>query len=172
MALSEHHILLKTKRGEKESHKEFEQRFSAQMAKLNSMGPALKLSSEMGSLIILGNAKVDSDQRISILVAASPKDENISPRSSLEDFMKAVDYETIAAVLRQCETSRTTASGRSTSYAHSSTATVGNTETTALSDNKYSQVGETGPYHQPGDPYGKNTLIPTVNIIELKNDNL
>lgn len=103
MDFSEHQVLLKTKSEDAESHKSFEQRFSAQLEKHNSMGSDVNQSSAIASFLLLVNSNVDSAQRIYILAAVTPNDESLSARSSLEDYMKFVDYGTIAAVLPQCQ---------------------------------------------------------------------
>lgn len=65
----------------------------------------------MAKLFKLVNANVDSAQRISILAAASPINYKLSPRSSLDDFVRSAKYETIASILRQCDTHLPSAHG-------------------------------------------------------------
>lgn len=52
------------------------------------MGNEVKISAAMGSLLLLGNYNVGISQKISILEAAATKYTNLSPRSSMEYFMK------------------------------------------------------------------------------------
>lgn len=61
------------------------------------------MSDAMAALLLLSNANVDSGQRLSILEAAAPKDEGLSPRSSLDDFVRSISYEKIATIIRQCD---------------------------------------------------------------------
>lgn len=59
----------------------------------------------MAALFILANANVESEQRIFILAIVVPKNACISPRSSIEEFVKSVQYESIAFVIRHNATS-------------------------------------------------------------------
>lgn len=77
------------------------------------------LSAAMGALLLLGTFNVDSAQIISILRVATRKDTNLYPRTSLEYFMKCVECEAVASILRQCEQMPIPASHRS-SYATAS----------------------------------------------------
>jgi len=57
----------------------------------------------MSAFVLLANANVDSSQCIAILAAAAPNDKSLSSKSSLDDFVRSVKYESIATVLRQCD---------------------------------------------------------------------
>lgn len=89
-------------RGETEPLKNFESRFEAQLSKFNPLGSSVSLPKSISALVLLANLKVDSSQRISILAAAAPKESNLSTRASIEDYVKAVKYEAISSLLRQC----------------------------------------------------------------------
>lgn len=64
----------------------------------------MALSGSLSALILLANAVVDPTQIISILAAAVPSDTNLTVKPSTDDYVKAVQYETVASFLRQCET--------------------------------------------------------------------
>lgn len=95
--------LLSIQRGDTESFKTFETRFEAQLSKFNALGSSVSLPESMSALVLLANSKVDSSQRISILAAASPKESKLLSTASIDDYVKAVKYEAIASVLRQCD---------------------------------------------------------------------
>lgn len=56
----------------------------------------------MTALYLLSNASAGSTQPLSIFAAAVNNNSKLSPRSSLNDFVKTARYKTIATVLRQC----------------------------------------------------------------------
>lgn len=73
LVYTERQSLLSTRRRDEESYRQYEDRFVAHLAKLNPLGPSVDLYRSMAALFILGNASVDSSQRIYILAAAAPK---------------------------------------------------------------------------------------------------
>ena len=97
--------LLSIQRGGNELFKNFESRFEAQLSKFNALGSSVSLPESMSALVLLANSRVDSSQRISILAAAAPKESKLSSTASIDDYVRAVKYEAIASVLRQCDDS-------------------------------------------------------------------
>lgn len=91
----------------------FEQRLYSLLAELNGKGSEVKVFEATGAFLVLGNYKVDSLHRSSIIAAESPKETNLSPCSTLEYFMKCVEYETVSSVLRHFEQTTRPASNRS-----------------------------------------------------------
>lgn len=53
--------------------------------------------------MMMANANLDAQQKISVLAASSPSDAAISATATTDDFIKAIKYESIASVIRQCE---------------------------------------------------------------------
>lgn len=84
--------LLSTRRNTNESFRNFESRFTAQLAKFNSYGSSTKLPKSQSPLMLSSNAAVESSQRISVLAAASPDPSKFTHVSAMEDYMKAVSY--------------------------------------------------------------------------------
>lgn len=54
----------------------------------------------------LGNSHVDSSQCISVLAATALPAESSNSDTTMDDFLKSISYDTIAAVLRQCDRSK------------------------------------------------------------------
>lgn len=77
------------------------------LSRFNSLGSSVALSDAMAALLLLANANVHGSQPIEIIAATAPKSTGLSPRSTTEHFVKAVQYELIASVLRQCERAAT-----------------------------------------------------------------
>lgn len=98
-------LLLNTRRGNSENMKKFESRFSAQVAKFNSISNTTKLPDCLTALMLLSNASIDDAQRVSILAAASLSDENLGAQSSNDQYLSAVTYSSVASVIKQCDKS-------------------------------------------------------------------
>lgn len=97
--------LLNTRRGQSESFRNFESRFDAAVCKFNSSSTEDKLSPSLISFLLLANANVEDNHRISILAAASPHEDH-NERSSDSDFeipKFSLSYETVATVIRSCD---------------------------------------------------------------------
>lgn len=99
---------LSSRRGRNESYRTYELRFDAQLSKFILLGNSAASSNAMATLFLLANANFDSAQRISILYSAAPLRHGLLPRSSLDNFVRPVKKEAIAAVLRQYDQSITT----------------------------------------------------------------
>lgn len=97
--------VLTTRRGERETFKNFESRFEAKVAKFKSHGSSCNLPEALLAFMLLGNACVDNTQRISVLAAAVPTaagEEAASPMTTAQ-YLEKISYDSVAAVLRQCE---------------------------------------------------------------------
>lgn len=98
--------LLDTKRGNSETFRNFESGFAAKVSKFNSHGKSCEIAESLTAFMLLANAGVDSNQRISVLAAATPHETQFTGESTTDDFLKAVSYDTVASVLRQCDKMR------------------------------------------------------------------
>lgn len=76
--------------------------FCAHLAKLSTLGDAVRMNDSLAALYLLAIANTLLSQRLSILAAASPKSIDLTPRTALNDFLASINYETIASILRQC----------------------------------------------------------------------
>lgn len=65
--------VMSTKRGESESYCCFEQRFDAKFRRFNAITNADVLPESLCSFLLLAYARIESNQRVSILVAVSPR---------------------------------------------------------------------------------------------------
>ena len=98
--------LLNVRRSSNESFRNYESRFSAQVAKFNAHGKSLKFHESLLALMLLSSANLDNAQRVSILAAASrSSNAPISASSSTpdEEYIKQIKYESVSSVLRQCD---------------------------------------------------------------------
>lgn len=100
---SDFSLLNKTRRHGSETFQEYEARFSAQLAKYNSHSSTTAISDAIAGMMLLVNSDVDDSQRISILSAASPSTA-LPDAATTDQHLENVKYETIASVLRQCDT--------------------------------------------------------------------
>jgi len=98
--------LLNFKRKGAESFKEFEQQFEALSAKFNSHSDETKLPEALLAFMMMANANLDSNQKISVLAASTPKNSDLTDTSTTTQFLSAVSYDSIASVIRQCEPSK------------------------------------------------------------------
>lgn len=53
--------------------------------------------------MFLANSNIDNGQRISVLAASAPDTNDLGNNPTTDDFLKAMKYDSVAAVLRQCE---------------------------------------------------------------------
>jgi len=95
--------LVNTRRGEKEGFSNFESRFQAQVAKLNSHFVDTEFPEALTAFLLLGNANIDNSQRISILAACAPTTGTFSTDNNSVEALKTVSYESVACIVRQCE---------------------------------------------------------------------
>lgn len=114
--------LLSTGRGNSESLKMFELRFSATVTRHNSLSNIPKPPQCIISSMLLSNAVIDHSQRVSVLAAAAPFTDDLSENSSNDELLAAVTYKQVASVVKQCER----VSGVTNSF--SSTVMVASTE--------------------------------------------
>lgn len=99
--------MLSTKRGTSESFQNFESRFEAKVSKFNSQSENLKLPEALVTFVLLANCNLDGSQRVSILAAAAPYHEELSPDATNEEFLSSIRYDALASVVRQCDKPRT-----------------------------------------------------------------
>ena len=97
--------LWNTRCGSAESMKNFESRFSAQVAKFNSIATTTKLPEYTTALMLLSNSSIDDNQRVSVLAATAPSDPNMNAQSSNDDFLAAITYSSVASAVKHCDTS-------------------------------------------------------------------
>lgn len=88
-------------RGDSEPFLNCEPGFHAQLRKRNALGESVQLTYAMALLRLLANANAEGSELLSIFAAAAPNDSMLSPRSSLNDFVKTLKYDTAATVLRK-----------------------------------------------------------------------
>ena len=63
---------------------------------------SLMLPESLKALMLIANASIDNTQRVSVLAAASPTGPDLDSQSTNAEFMKAVSYQSVSSVLRQC----------------------------------------------------------------------
>lgn len=97
--------LWSTRRNANENMKNFESRFSAQVAKFNSISTTTKLPECITALMLLSNSAIDDTQRVSVLAAAAPSDDNLNAQSTNDQFLSAITYQSVSSVIRQCDQS-------------------------------------------------------------------
>eukprot|EP00171_Calliarthron_tuberculosum_P017605 IDg17605t1 len=95
--------LLATKRHSTESFKYFESRFEAQVSKFNAHSESNHLPDSLTAFMLLANPSVDNGERISVLAAAAPSSITTEDACT-SDYLSAVTYNSVASVLRQCDT--------------------------------------------------------------------
>lgn len=84
--------LLSVRHEKTEQFSDFEVRFGAQLAKLNSLGKTVSMTGSVASLVLLANFNVDSSKPISILAAAAPNNISLTTSSTTDEFIKSVKY--------------------------------------------------------------------------------
>lgn len=97
------HRLLKTRHKNSESLKFFEIRFSADVAKFNSISTTTKLPQCITPLMFLRNAAIEHLQLVSFLNAAAPIGIVFRDQPLNDDFLKLVTYKQLASVVKQWE---------------------------------------------------------------------
>lgn len=113
--------ILKTQRNHTESVTNCESRFQVQLSRRNAQGSVFKISEYLIALAPLANADVDNNQKICVLANADARGSSPSSNHSRNDYVKAVSYEAITSVLRQCD-KRKNSNGNFSSHALSSNA--------------------------------------------------
>ena len=113
--------VLGTKRGASESFRNFESRFTANVSKFNSHSTSFVLIEAIAAFMLLANSGVDSNQRVSVLAAATPHSAQFKNGATTSDFLEAVSYDTVASVLRQCDKMKSSESSQSYTVTASST---------------------------------------------------
>ena len=94
--------VLSTKRGNNETYRNFDSRFAASVANLNSQA-ANTLPESLTAFILFVYRNLDSNQRTSILAAATPQNTGTSENTSTQQLLSSIQYDSIASVLRQCD---------------------------------------------------------------------
>ncbi len=95
--------LWNTRRGSTETMKNFESRFSAHVAKFNSISTTTKLPECITALMLLANSAIDDNQRISVMAATAPSDATFTAQSTNDEFLAAITYNSVASVIKQCD---------------------------------------------------------------------
>ena len=93
--------LLMTKQGNHESFRNYESRFAASLAKMESHD-SQALPESVTAFMLLSNSNVDANQRISILSSATSHTSESTSTSTNKELMDSVTYDPIYSVLRQC----------------------------------------------------------------------
>lgn len=101
---------LKTHRNNNESSKSFQIRFSAAVAKFNSMFTTTKLPQCTTALMLLSSAAIEHLQRVSCLNAAALTGTVFTDQSSNDACLKTVTCEQLASVVKKCEKASTVSS--------------------------------------------------------------
>lgn len=102
-AHQELHNLLYTKRALNESFTNFESRFSAQLSKVNAIGSSISIVDSMAAFIMLSNADLDNNQRISVLSAGAPRQDQFTDMDDDDKFIRSIQYKAFASVIKQCD---------------------------------------------------------------------
>lgn len=109
--------LMNTRCGNNESFKIFESRFSAAVSCYCARGDSIALPEAIKAFLLLTNANVSEIQRVPLLSAASPKAAVIvsvdGTVTSNDQILKLVEYESVASVIRQCDSKGAPAVGSS-----------------------------------------------------------
>lgn len=102
-AFDDFSTLLNTRRGQTESLKSFETRFSAAVSKFNSFSSTTKLPQCITALLLLNNAGIEHSQRVSALSAAAPNGASFTAQSTNDEFLSVVTYNQVSGIVKQCE---------------------------------------------------------------------
>ena len=94
--------LLSMKRGPNEAFRSFESRFAAAISKFKSHS-ASTMPESLTAFMLLANSAIESNQRISILAAATTLSIRFHEDLSNSDLLSTIKYYSIASVLRQCD---------------------------------------------------------------------
>lgn len=95
--------LLSTLRGNNELYRSYESRFNARKAKLATHGTDLSLHESVLAVMLLSNAGIDDAHRIQISALAVGKI-GVDQSMSKDQIIKSIKYETMASILRRCDT--------------------------------------------------------------------
>lgn len=91
--------------------KNFESRFIAQVAKFNAIATTTKLPECITALMLMSNSSIDDAQRVSVMVAAALSAASLNAESTNDQYLRAVTYNAVASVIKQCDKSRFSGSG-------------------------------------------------------------
>lgn len=86
-----------------ESFHRLKPRLNAQPNRCNSRSTSTTLPEAVSALFLLNNAEVYSTRNFSILVAADPSSEGLTPRSSRHGLVQAFRYDSVASVVPHCD---------------------------------------------------------------------
>lgn len=95
--------ILSVKRGDKASFRSYELRLQAQVPRFYFHFESSAFLESLYAFLLLGNANVDSGQRVSILAACAPNSVEFKKSNTTEKTMKLATYKLVAAIIRQCE---------------------------------------------------------------------
>lgn len=95
--------LRNTGRNNSETMENFESRFSAQVAKFNSITKTTKFPECIAALMLLSSFAINDSQRVSVMAAAASSDENLTSQSSNDQFLSSIIYQPIPSVIKQCD---------------------------------------------------------------------
>lgn len=97
--------LLGTKRRQSESFQNFATRFEAQVSKFSSHCDSVKSPEASTAFMLLAESMAENTQRISVIAASAQNDSLLSDTGTTADYLEAMKYRSISAVLRQCDPS-------------------------------------------------------------------
>ena len=138
--------LLSTSRGEREKMKSFESRFEAQVCRFNESSGSSILPDALLALLLLNNANVENNQRVSVLAAVAPKSTESLDSEALRE---AIKYEQVASIIRSSDS----ITNSSNEYLSASSAhTKPNDRISSISEKKRNSrcaaCGEVGHWHK------------------------
>lgn len=90
--------VLQTSRGSNETFRNFESRFDAAVCSYNSAAPSAKLPESLVAFILIGNSDIDDNQRVSILSAVAPKQQDND--ANIGALLDKITYEDVASIIR------------------------------------------------------------------------
>ena len=159
--------LVQTRRGQTESYKNFESRFSAQLSKFDSNGSSIRFPEALTALMLLSNSGVDDSQRISIISSVSTAtSSDIAPDASNDAFITSIKYTSVAAIIRQSDRMR----GYSIHDTPNGSNTLGANYVTPNSVRPTRRIvtpGGGGGRQNPDSGRNKNRL-PPIQLLDLK----
>ena len=116
-AYSDYVKLLSVRRSVNESYANYEDRFSSAVTKLNTNGSAVAIPDILAAWSLIHNANIDPSQHLGVMSAAanSSQDGDLTRKSGKNAFLESIKYESVAAVVRQCDHNMSSTSNRSIS---------------------------------------------------------
>lgn len=99
---SDFNQLLSVNRGPSESYQSYENKISAQVAKISAHGKELAIHESLLAMMLLSGINVDDAQRIPILFSARSSDA-IEATDTVASIVTQNTYGKVASILRQCQ---------------------------------------------------------------------